>query len=163
MGGPPASLGLRAWCQRAFPTGRRLAVGEPAIEALRAGDVELECVPADERVAAGAAGTVVYWAVAAFEPELQCLLAIGARLYRGPMAIDGRQAMCQLRDPWGKCLGLRGKGASVTARSQLDGGPGPGAVRQAPGPRSDSPAAGRRVQAGTDGSPDSAIASSVSS
>lgn len=119
---PAAAL---AWYQRAFPTGRRVTMGEPALEALRVGDVQLEFVPADERVAAGAAGTVVYWSVADVEPELQRLLAIGARLYRGPMAIEDEQAMCQLRDPWGNCLGIRGKAASAGAPSQPDGGVGP--------------------------------------
>ena len=33
---------------------------------------------------------------------------IGAALYRGPMQIEDNLWMCQVRDPWGNCIGLRG-------------------------------------------------------
>ena len=33
---------------------------------------------------------------------------LGAIRYRGPMAIEDGQRMCQVRDPWGNCIGLRG-------------------------------------------------------
>jgi len=32
----------------------------------------------------------------------------GAALYRGPIKIEARLSMCQARDPWGNCIGLRG-------------------------------------------------------
>lgn len=35
-------------------------------------------------------------------------LSIGATLYSGPMAIEKQQSMCQVRDLWGNCIGLRG-------------------------------------------------------
>jgi len=46
-----------------------------------------------------------------FEPHrlrlMRRLEASGARLYRGPLAIEGGQWMAQVRDPWGNCIGLR--------------------------------------------------------
>jgi predicted enzyme related to lactoylglutathione lyase len=71
----------------------------------------MEFVPADEKVAAGAAGSVVYWQVAHFDAALAHALNQGATLYRGPMPIEAGQAMCQVRDPWGNCVGLRGPAA----------------------------------------------------
>ena len=38
---------------------------------------------------------------------MRLLEAAGARLYRGPLAIEGGQWMAQVRDPWGNCIGLR--------------------------------------------------------
>ncbi len=97
-----------AWYQRAFPEAELRHVPEQDFTCLRLGDVQLEVVPADAKVAAGAAGTVVYWRVPALAPTLERLLALGATLYRGPMAIEDGLQMCQVRDPWGNCLGLRG-------------------------------------------------------
>lgn len=31
-----------------------------------------------------------------------------AALYRGPIGIEAGQRMCQVRDPWDNCIGLRG-------------------------------------------------------
>lgn len=33
---------------------------------------------------------------------------LGAVRYRGPMQIEPGVWMCQVQDPWGNCLGLRG-------------------------------------------------------
>ena len=102
---PQAAL---EWYLRAFPMAARVTVGEPKFELLRIGELQLEFVPSDEKVAAGPAGTVVYWSVPNFNAALKSLQAIGAGLYRGPMTIEDGQAMCQVRDPWGNCLGIRG-------------------------------------------------------
>lgn len=53
---PGAAL---AWYERAIPTARCSTVGEPAFELLQVGEVQLEFVQADAKVAAGAAGSVV--------------------------------------------------------------------------------------------------------
>ncbi|MDY0831642.1 MULTISPECIES: VOC family protein [unclassified Pseudomonas] len=37
-------------------------------------------------------------------------VTLGATLYRGPMKIEGGEWMCQVRDPWGNCIGLRQAG-----------------------------------------------------
>ena len=97
-----------AWYERAFLTARRECVGEPPFERLAVGEAHIEIVPADEKVASGAAGSVVYWRVADFESALSHFQSIGANLYRGPRAIEDGQLICQVLDPWGNCIGLRG-------------------------------------------------------
>ena len=97
-----------AWYERAFPTARREQVGNPPFERLAVGNSSIEVVRADEKVSSGAAGSVVYWRVAQFESALAHFQSLGATLYRGPMSIENGQRMCQVRDPWGNCLGLRG-------------------------------------------------------
>jgi predicted enzyme related to lactoylglutathione lyase len=95
-----------SWYQQAFPKAARKPVGD--FELLVAGDVQIEIVWADEKVASGPAGTVVYWRVKDFDRVLEHLQRVGAVLYRGPLAIEGGLRMCQVRDPWGNCIGLRG-------------------------------------------------------
>jgi predicted enzyme related to lactoylglutathione lyase len=101
----PAGL---VWYQLAFPTAICHRLPEFNWEFLDIGGVQLEIVPADEKVASGACGSVVYWQVANFAATLRHLQSIGAKLYRGPMKIENGQEMCQVRDPWGNCIGLRG-------------------------------------------------------
>lgn len=97
-----------AWYQRAFPTAQRARIVVPEFEYLEVGSVRIEIVPSDSKVTSGPAGSVVYWAVSDFESALKHFLSLGATLYRGPMAIEGGFAMCQVQDPWGNCIGLRG-------------------------------------------------------
>jgi predicted enzyme related to lactoylglutathione lyase len=97
-----------SWYRQAFPNGVP-TVSEPSgFTFLKIGSVQLELVWADEKVASGPAGTVVYWTVEDFQQALMHLEAVGAVLYRGPMKIDGDLWMCQVRDPWGNCIGIRG-------------------------------------------------------
>ncbi|GAB3260966.1 hypothetical protein GCM10027296_34630 [Chitinimonas naiadis] len=70
--------------------------------------VALEVVRADDKVGSGAFGTVVYWWAEDFAARREALLALGARAYRGPMAIEEGLTMCQVLDPWGNPIGLRG-------------------------------------------------------
>ncbi|OCJ17877.1 hypothetical protein A6U87_02840 [Rhizobium sp. AC44/96] len=96
------------WYRRAFPDAV-VEISEPSgFEFLKIGQTQLEIVPADEKVASGAAGSVVYWWVDDFDRTLAHLQSVGAVLYRGPMKIDGELWMCQVRDPWGNCIGIRG-------------------------------------------------------
>jgi len=97
-----------AWYQQAFPSGVRTYAGANEFEFLSIGSTQLEVVLADEKVASGAAGSVVYWQVANFEAALLHFSSIGAKLYRGPMQIEGGLSMCQVQDPWGNCIGIRG-------------------------------------------------------
>jgi predicted enzyme related to lactoylglutathione lyase len=101
----PAAL---IWYQQAFPNAVRKRVEAHNFEYLAIGEINLELVPADEKVASGATGSVVYWRVADFNEALQHLQDIGATLYRGPKEIESGLRMCQICDPWGNCLGLRG-------------------------------------------------------
>ena len=97
-----------AWYQRAFPSAVRAYARAYDFEFLSVGSTQLEVVLADEKVASGAAGSVVYWQVENFEAALLHFRSIGARLYRGPMQIEGGLSMCQVQDPWGNCIGIRG-------------------------------------------------------
>lgn len=103
---PSAAL---AWYQAAFPSASRHTVEGSGFQFLKLGDIQLEFVPADEQVSSGPGGTVVYWCVANFSEALAHFQAHGARLYRGPLDIEHGQRMCQVQDPWGNCIGLRGK------------------------------------------------------
>jgi predicted enzyme related to lactoylglutathione lyase len=97
------------WYERALAGALRKRSEDPqGFEFLDVRGVMLEIVPADEKVASGPAGSVVYWSVPSFEPALKRAIAAGAVLYRGPLSIEEGQRMCQLRDPWGNCIGLRG-------------------------------------------------------
>ena len=99
--------GLR-WYQQAFTAAVRKAIAEPFFEYLDLDGTSIEIVLADEKVASGAAGSVAYWYVTDFTSALQHMQSIGATLYRGPAEIEDGKRMCQVRDPWGNCIGLRG-------------------------------------------------------
>ena len=107
VGDVPVAL---AWYQTAFPQARRKTVttSEQDFEFLDINGVQLELVPADEKVRAGASGSVVYWQVTDFDLALAHLQSVGATLYRGSRSIEKGLRMCQVRDPWGNCIGLRG-------------------------------------------------------
>ncbi len=96
------------WYKQAFPSAERKSIREPFFEYLDVDGVRIEIVMADEKVTSGAAGSVVYWQVENFDDMLRHMQSIGANLYRGPMNIENNQRMCQVRDPWGNCIGLRG-------------------------------------------------------
>jgi predicted enzyme related to lactoylglutathione lyase len=97
-----------AWYQQAFPMAVRETIKSHSFQFLSCGGIRIEVVQADQKVQSGAAGSVVYWSVANFQSVLDHFLSIGATLYRGPLAIENGQSMCQVLDPWGNCIGLRG-------------------------------------------------------
>ena len=97
-----------AWYEQAFQLAKRENSEEHDFEFLRLGGLQIEVVQADEKVSSGPSGTVVYWQVQSITQEILRLQALGAKLYRGPMRIGGNLSMCQLQDPWGNCIGLRG-------------------------------------------------------
>jgi predicted enzyme related to lactoylglutathione lyase len=104
---PDMTQGLD-WYRRAFPRAV-LTVSQPSgFQFLQIGQTQLEIVLSDKKVASGAAGTVVYWWTEDFAGSLDHFVKLGAILYRGPLRIDGDLIMCQVRDPWGNCIGLRG-------------------------------------------------------
>ena len=96
------------WYHQAFPGAERRTVAEFDFEYLEYHGVTIEIVLADEKVASGPAGTVVYWQTDNFQERLDFLLALDATLYRGPMDIEKGKKMCQVRDLWGNCIGLKG-------------------------------------------------------
>lgn len=98
-----------AWYEKALIGARRATLTEPEyFEYLVLGDMQIEIVPADGKVGSGPAGTVAYWHTPDFAATLAHLQSLGATLYRGPMRIENGMDMCQVRDPWGNCLGIRG-------------------------------------------------------
>ncbi|WP_435635237.1 hypothetical protein ACSC9U_03720 [Pseudomonas solani] len=38
---------------------------------------------------------------------------VSAPLYRGPLALEDGDRICQVRDPWGNCIGLRQRRALI--------------------------------------------------
>ena len=87
------------WYQQAFPSAKRKSIPEPFFEYFDVNGVSIEIVPADEKVASGPAGSVVYWHVEDFDLALRHMQSIGATLYRGPVDIEDGERMCQVRDP----------------------------------------------------------------
>ncbi|CAN5712269.1 VOC family protein [soil metagenome] len=117
-GGPVAAVMVHvsdvaaglAWYQQAFPQAVRQRIEGFDVEVLAIGGLTIEVVRADEKVSSGAAGSVVYWSVPDVPAALAGMQTLGAALYRGPMSIEDGMAMCQVRDPSGNCIGLRGPG-----------------------------------------------------
>ena len=105
---PDPAAGL-VWYQLAFPQSIKNTVQEFAFDYLQVGDVRIEIVAADDKVSSGPSGTVVYWHVENIKISISALEAIGATLFRGPLNIENGESMCQMQDPWGNCIGLRGK------------------------------------------------------
>ncbi|MDR3005968.1 MAG: glyoxalase/bleomycin resistance/dioxygenase family protein [Acidovorax sp.] len=97
-----------AWYLRAFDQACRHRPPGTDFECLRIAGVQLELVPADQKVGSGPAGSVVYWRVDCLARARSHFLALGATPYRGPLAIESGLGICQVRDPWGNCIGLRG-------------------------------------------------------
>lgn len=95
-----------AWYKRAFP-----CAVERDIEGFSVLDINgfwLEIVQADAKVTAGKSGSVTYWQVDDLQTEITRFTALGSVVYRGPMAIEDGQGMCQVTDPSGNLIGLRG-------------------------------------------------------
>jgi predicted enzyme related to lactoylglutathione lyase len=109
---PDCQAGLD-WYQAVFLNARRVRIESEDFELLELDGVQLEIVPSDEKVSSGAAGTVVYWRVEDLNAALEHFKGLGASLYRGPIEIENGLSMCQVRDPWGNCIGLRGPGVAA--------------------------------------------------
>jgi predicted enzyme related to lactoylglutathione lyase len=99
----------RAWYHQLWPQARVSHLDDPVpFDLLIHDGVQLEFVPADEKVASGKAGSVVYWPVDDFDAVRMRAEALGATLYRGPMDIEHGWRMAQFIDPFGNLFGLRG-------------------------------------------------------
>jgi predicted enzyme related to lactoylglutathione lyase len=64
---------------------------------------------ADAKVPAGRAGQVAYWRVASLNEAMDRFRSAGAVIYRGPLAIESGQGICQFADPFGNLFGLVGR------------------------------------------------------
>ena len=105
---PDVAEGLK-WYKKAFP--KAVPVYSPSFDftVLDLNGFSLEIVQADEKVGTGKNGTVIYWSVGNLSAALTRFEELGACLYRGPMEIEDGISMCQVEDPFGNLLGLRGK------------------------------------------------------
>lgn len=106
-----------SWYRHAFPRAKSRRVDDTDFEVLVIGTTHLELVLADDQVSSGAAGTVVYWRVTDLDEAIAHFAALGAAVYRGPLLIEDCLWMCQVRDPWGNCIGLRGPRTATAERS----------------------------------------------
>jgi len=97
-----------AWYQTAFPEAVPIYHSEFDLTVLDLNGFSLEIVQVDEKVDSGKKGTVVYWAVGNLTDALTHFEALGAKRYRSPMVIENGLAMCQIEDPFGNLIGLRG-------------------------------------------------------
>ncbi|MEX0447187.1 glyoxalase/bleomycin resistance/dioxygenase family protein [Xenorhabdus sp. SGI246] len=104
---PDVNLGLE-WYKRAFPGVESIYLEEFDFTLLKIKDFILEVVQADDKVYSGKNGTVMYWSVPCLKTAIQHFQTIGAKLYRGPMVIENGLGMCQLEEPFGNLIGLRG-------------------------------------------------------
>lgn len=97
------------WYKKAFPEAVPVYHPDFDFKALDLNGFSLEIVQADKKVGAGKSGTVVYWSVDNLRVALAHFEELGACLYRGPMEIEDGLSMCQVGDPFGNLIGLRGK------------------------------------------------------
>lgn len=104
---PDVAEGLD-WYQKAFPEAVPVYHPDFDFTVLDLNGFSLEIVQADEKVGAGKKGTVVYWSVSSLKNALARFEELGAHLYRGPMEIENALFMCQVEDPFGNLIGLRG-------------------------------------------------------
>lgn len=105
---PDISVGLE-WYKKAFPMATATYLPEFDFTVLTIGEFMIEIVQADEKVGVGKSGTVLYWSVENINDSIEHFSSFGAKLYRGPLNIENGFVMCQIEDPFGNLIGLRGK------------------------------------------------------
>ncbi len=104
---PGVQLGL-LWYQKAFLMAKVNYLKEFDFTVLDINGFSLEIVQADDKVSAGKSGVILYWSVDSLNATMKHFDAMGTRLYRGPLNIENGLLMCQLEDPFGNLIGLRG-------------------------------------------------------
>ncbi|PJE57248.1 VOC family protein [Marinomonas sp. BSi20584] len=96
------------WYQKAFPSAVPVDFPDFDFRALQMQGFMIEVVRSDEKVPSGKAGTVLYWSVTDLVEAIEHFRALGSEVYRGPMQIENGLGMCQVTDPFGNLIGLRG-------------------------------------------------------
>lgn len=96
------------WYKKAFPEAKTIEIPEINYRVLQIGEFQIEVVRSDEKVTNGKAGTVLYWRVDDLLKAIEHFKKLGSELYRGPMSIENGLGMCQVTDPFGNLIGLRG-------------------------------------------------------
>ncbi len=107
------------WYTKAFPEARLVYLEEFDFTVLDINGFSLEIVQADEKVGSGKFGTVMYWSTPKLSMAISHFKSLGAKLYRGPIAIENDLEMCQLEDPFGNLIGLRGRYTSGAIYASL--------------------------------------------
>lgn len=105
---PDVDQGLD-WYKKAFPIAKERYLEAFDMRLLDISGFMIEVVKADVKVGSGKAGSVLYWQVSSIDKTLEHFRSLGAKLYRGPMAIEKGLRMCQIEDPFGNLIGLRGR------------------------------------------------------
>ncbi|NAW66666.1 glyoxalase/bleomycin resistance/dioxygenase family protein [Photobacterium halotolerans] len=112
---PDVQAGLD-WYRNAFPQAKPVYIEAFDFTVLDINGFSLEIVQADEKVSAGKKGTVLYWSVPCLQTAIAHFLGLGAELYRGPINIENGLSMCQLLDPFGNLIGLRGRWFGISTK-----------------------------------------------
>ena len=99
----------KAWYLKAFPMSQEIPLKDENCILLDVEGFAIELVLADSKVPSGKAGTVLYWSVPSLQKAIDHFRSLGSTLYRGPMAIENGLGMCQVSDPFGNLIGLRGE------------------------------------------------------
>ena len=71
-------------------------------------DIEFAVHVADPKKNPLGGSPVVYWSVSSVGSACEQLLERGATPHRGPIEVEHRRSICQLRDPYGNIFGLDG-------------------------------------------------------
>jgi RimJ/RimL family protein N-acetyltransferase/catechol 2,3-dioxygenase-like lactoylglutathione lyase family enzyme len=96
----------RAWYVKAL--GVDPIIDLPDYVEFRIGQAGLALSACDEKSPFSPGGQVAYWRAASLENATRHFFSLGATLYRGPLAVENGEAVCQIRDPFGNVLGLIG-------------------------------------------------------
>ena len=75
---------------------------------LETGTMEVGFHPSNDEKNPAGGGSVVYWRVENFDRIRDAMLQAGCKPWRGPLRLSSERQICQLRDPFGKVLGLEG-------------------------------------------------------
>ena len=104
---PDVNAGLE-WYQSVFPDAVLQNMGISEFYVLDINGFALEIVQSDSKVGSGKQGTVLYWSVHSLSEAVSRIQSLGGTIYRGPMRIEHNQSMCQIEDPFGNLIDLRG-------------------------------------------------------
>lgn len=100
-----------AWYTRALKTAPLTL--DDRFASFNLGSGVFELVQADAKNPLSAGGSIPYWNAAPLDAWIEHATALGATLYRGPLAIpEEGLTICQLRDPFGGVFGLQEASAS---------------------------------------------------
>ena len=87
-----------------------LTIDEEIFGLLKIGPNEMCFHQADGKSPVSTGGSVAYWSVKSLKGAMDLFVKHGASLYRGSIEIpESNEGICQMKDPFGNVIGLRGK------------------------------------------------------